>query len=108
MQGSLSCLRDLHRHQSEKLKIWNRARLKPQCSDALERMARIARPDILCLAMVRGARRCVRVCRCWAHLLGTGTLSGMHLEGTSADHQLLLDRIPMLEDLQSSWLLLVH
>ena len=31
-----------------------------------------------------------------------------HLERTSVDHQLLLDRIPMLEDLQSSWLLLVH
>ena len=31
-----------------------------------------------------------------------------HLEKTSGEHQTLLDRIPMVSDLQSSWLLLVH
>ena len=31
-----------------------------------------------------------------------------HLEGTTADHQFLMDRIPLMGDQQSSWLLLVH
>ena len=65
-------------HQS-KTKIWNRAGEKPAVCDVLEHMARIADPTA-----------CV------------------YLEGTTADHQLLLDRIPLLGDLQSLSLLLVY
>ena len=31
-----------------------------------------------------------------------------HLEGTTADDQFVMDRVPLLGDLQSSWLLLVQ
>ena len=31
-----------------------------------------------------------------------------HLEKTAAAHQILFDRIPLVEDVQSAWLLLVH
>ena len=40
--------------------------------------------------------------------LGHPAFVRAHLERTSREHQTLLDRIPMVSDLQSSWLLLVH
>ena len=93
-------------HQG-KTKIWNRVRVKPESCDALERMAHIEDPTS---CVWRGSE--VPTVRQGMKVLGTpvGHMDFVrnHLERTSADHQLLMDRISMLEDLQSSWLLLVH
>ena len=75
--------------------------------DVLERMARIADPTT---CVWRGSE--VTTARQGMKVLGTPLghqdLVRPHLEGTTADHQLLLGRIPLLGDLESSWLLLVH
>ena len=70
--------------------------------DALERMAHIEDPTV---CVWGGSRQGMKVL---GTPLGHRDFVRTHLEWTSVDHQFLLDRIPMLEDLESSWLLLVH
>ena len=40
--------------------------------------------------------------------LGHPAFVARHLERTSTKHQVLLDRIPLVQDVQSAWLLLLH
>ena len=40
--------------------------------------------------------------------LGHADFIRAHLEKTAVEHQVLLDRIPLVEDVQSTWLFLVH
>ena len=40
--------------------------------------------------------------------LGHPAFVARHLERTSSKHQVLLDRIPLVQDVQSAWLLLIH
>ena len=93
-------------HQG-KTKVWNRAGEKPAVCDTLESMARAADPRA---SFWRGSE--VPTNKQGMKVLGTPCgyrdFIKSHLDKTGDDHQILLDRIPLLDNLQSSWLLLVH
>ena len=53
-------------------------------------------------------QNCPHICKAskfWVHRLVTLTT---HMDRTARDHQTLLDRIPLLQDVQAAWLLLLH
>ena len=105
LQNGLWRVAGIRTHQG-KTKVWNRSGEKHAVCDVLERMARITDTT----ASGEG-HRCARESKGTKVLgtpLGHRDFVRVHLESTAADRQLLLDRIPLLEDLQSSWLLLVH
>ena len=93
-------------HQG-KTKIWNRAGVEPPGCQILERLARVVDPSA---HVWRGPDLP-------PHLQGIkilGTPVGhpefvrAHLERIGQDHQILLDRIPLLQDVQAAWLLFLH
>ena len=95
-------------HQG-KTKVWNNAGEQPAACEVLDRMARAADPTVT-TSVWRGSD--VPVSQQGMKVLGTPlghpAFVRAHLERTCGEHQTLLDRIPMVSDLQSSWLLLVH
>ena len=108
LQNALRNMAGIRIHQG-KTKVWNNAREQPAACEVLDRMARAADPSVT-TSVWRGSD--VPVSQQGMKVLGTplGHLAFVraHLERTSREHQTLLDRIPMVSDLQSSWLLLVH
>ena len=80
--------------------MWNQAGLRPPVCDVLERLARIEDPTA---TVWKGPglpeeHQGIKV---------LGSPLG-HLERTSTEHQVLLDRIPLVQDVQSTWLFLLH
>ena len=94
-------------HQG-KTQIWNQAGEKPEGCEELERVAVAADPTAV---VWRGSEELPshkRGMKVLGTPLGHADFIRDHLEKTAAKHQVLLDRIPLVEDVQSAWLLLVH
>ena len=94
-------------HQG-KTQIWNLAGEMPDGCEALQTAAVLSDPTAV---VWRGSeelpthRRGMKVL---GTPLGHTDFVRAHLEKTTRDHQVFLDRIPLLKDVQSAWLLLVH
>ena len=103
---------ELHRHSRihiniGKTQVWNAAGIRPPACDELERIAQLTDPDA----------------RVWKGFLLPTSEQGVRILGTPVghpdfvqaflrkvleEHDVLLSRIPMVEDLQSAWALLLH
>ena len=76
-----------------KTKVWNRAGIRPEACDFLERRAQLV----------------VERARVWRGGDEAGTAEQGHpLQHVREHHQTLLDRIPLVPDVQSCWALLLH
>ena len=101
-------LRHAHiRIHGGKTHVWNVAGIEPRVCDALQRIAEASDPSA---RVWRGAdisthRQGIRVLGAPA---GHPDFIRAQLEMTQAEHQVLLNRIPSLPDLQSAWSLLLH
>ena len=90
-----------------KTKVWNKAGVRPQICDVLERMGR---DNDLSARVWRGsgvpsAEQGVKIL---GAPLGHQDYVRRFLSKVSEKHQILLQHIPRLSDVQSAWLLLVH
>ena len=81
-----------------KTKVWNKAGVRPQICDVLERMARDNDPSAR-VWRVSGVPLAEQGVKIWG---------APFLKKVSEKHQILFQRIPRLSDVQSAWLLLVH
>ena len=94
-------------HQG-KTQVWNQAGEEPLGCDELQMAAVIADETAI---VWRGSDE-LPSHRCGIKVLGTPLghpdFVRAHLEMLTAEHQTLLHRIPLVEDTQSAWLLLVH
>ena len=94
-------------HQG-KTQIWNQAGEKPEGCGELERVAVAADPTAV---VWRGSPE-LPSHKSGMKVLGTplghADFIRDHLEKIAAEHQVLLDRIPLVGDVQFAWLLLVH
>ena len=90
-----------------KTKVWNAAGVKPAGCGVLQRIAETHDPAAV---VWRGSE--LPTCRQGLNVLGTPLghpdFVRTSLEMKNIGHQRFLDRIPLLEDVQASWLLLVH
>ena len=112
--GDVYCLLldALYRHAHIRLhcgktQVRNSGGIRPEACDALERVARAENPRAV---VWKGSDLPLR--EQGIKVLGTplGHLEfvSAHLERTSAEHQVLLDRIPHVPDVQAAWLILLH
>ena len=90
-----------------KTKIWNRSGIRPPICDVLERIARASDPSAV---VWRGSdlpfdQQGLKVL---GSPLGHPAYVQKFLEKVTWKHQLLLDRIPLVQDLQCAWLILLH
>ena len=98
------------RVHSGKTQVWNRGGVRPNVCDVLERIARAADPDA---RVWRGsgdtdlleAQQGMKVL---GTPLGHPSYVEAYLQKKVRDQQTFLERIPAVQDLQSSWSLLVH
>ena len=83
-----------------KTQVWNAAEIRPPACDHLERIAQLTDPDAL-PTTEQGVR-----------ILGTSVGHPDHVQAflgkVLEEHHVLLSRIPMVEDVQSAWALLLH
>ena len=90
-----------------KTKVWNQGGVRPQICDALEQIAQRDHPRA---RVWRGSE--VPTSQQGIKVLGTPLghpdFIRQHLSDVSAEHERFLSRIPLLKDVQSAWLLLVH
>ena len=89
------------RRQHRKTQIWNRAGVVPRGHDALLRLAQLDDPEAQIWfgdLSVPPEERGIRVL---GTPLGTDAFIQLHLQGIVDSHQLLLNRIPVVSDLQS-------
>ena len=91
-------------HQG-KTQVWNLAGEKPFGCDDLERAAVIPDPTAI---IWRGSDEVVRRGKVLGTPLGHPDFVKAHLDKLTAEHQTLLNKIPLVQDAQSAWLLLVH
>ena len=108
LQNALRNMAGIRIHHG-KTKVWNNAGEQPAACEVLDRMARAADPSVT-TSVWRGSDvpRSQQGTKVLGTNLGHNAFVRAHLERTSGEHQTLLDRILMVSDLQSSWLLLVH
>ena len=106
LQGALMIETGIHLNPG-KTKIWNAAGVKPAGCDVLQRIAETFDPTA---TVWRGSD--LPTCQQGMKILGTPLghpdFVRASLESKNASHQRFLDRIPLLQDVQASWLLLVH
>ena len=91
-----------------KTEVYNRAGVRPEACDRLERRARLATQEA---RVWRGGLEVnpeVRGIKVLGTPLGHPRCVTTQLQRIRQDQQLLLDRIPLLPDVQSAWALLVH
>ena len=91
----------LHAHirlHSGRTQVWNKSGTRPQACNALERVARTVN-------QLPAHEQGIKV---FGTPMGHPAFVAAHLERTTAEHQVLLDRIPHVPDVQSAWLLLLH
>ena len=92
-----------------KTKIWNQAGVRPEVCDVLERIARVQDPTA---TVWKGSGPGIPFEEQGIKVLGSPmghpAFVARQLERTSVKHQVLFDRIPLVEDVQSAWLLLLH
>ena len=86
-----------------KTKIWNRSGIRPPICDVLERIARASDPSAV---VWRGSDLPLyqQGLKVLGSLLGHPAYVQKFLEKVTWKHQLLLDRIPLVQDLQCAWL----
>ena len=89
-----------------KTKVWNQAGVRPVACNTLEQIARVTHPEavVWTCSMIPTAEQGIQV-------LGNSVVHpdfGAQLESLTREHEVLLDRIPSIRDVQSAWLLLVH
>ena len=94
-------------HWRGKTHVWNVAGIEPRVCNALQRITEASDPSA---SVWRGAdipshRQGIRVL---GAPVGHPDFIRAQLEMTQAEHQVLLDRIPSLPDLQTAWSLLLH
>ena len=90
-----------------KTHVWNVAGIEPRVCDALQRIAEASDPS----ARVWGGADIPthsQGIRVLGAPVGHPDFIRAQLEMTQAEHQVLLNRIPSLPDLQSAWSLLLH
>ena len=75
--------------------------------DALERMARLVNPRAT-VWKGPGDQPVSKASKSLGTPLGHDNFVAAHLESVLAEHQILLTRIPLVKDVQSAWLLLLH
>ena len=94
-------------HQG-KTKIWNAAGEKPPGCDELERTAAVVDPTAVVWRGSEELPSCRRGIKILGTPLGHQDFGTAQLEMLTAEHQTLLCRIPLVQDVQAAWLLLVH
>ena len=90
-----------------KTKVWNRGGERPAMCDVLERIARVQNPQAV---VWRGSdipshQQGIKVL---GTPLGHVDFIAQHLRNVTEEQRCLLERIPMVQDVQSAWLLLLH
>ena len=90
-----------------KTKVWNRAGERPQNCDVLERVAQMENPRAV---VWRGSgipteQQGIKVL---GTPLGHDDFVAQHLRTVTRDHHCLLERIPLMQDVQSAWLSTAH
>ena len=90
-----------------KTKIWNRAGVRHLVCDVLERVAQAVNPTA---RVWRGSMlpEELQGMKVLGTPLGHPEFVARHLRSVSREQQVLLDRIPLVQDVQSAWLLLLH
>ena len=89
-----------------KTKIWNREGNRPAICDMLERIAqRSILGKVWRGSQVPTADQGMKVL---GTPLGHEDYVARHLESLAEEQRVLLERIPMVHDVQSAWLLLLH
>ena len=90
-----------------KTQIWNKAGVRPEVCNVLERVARISNPRAI---VWRGSQLPSEMqgIKILGTLLGHPDFVVRHLQGVLEEQRVLLKRIPLVGDLQSAWLLLLH
>ena len=88
-----------------KTQVWNAAGIRPPTCDELERIAQASDPEARVWrgSEVPTSERGVRIL---GTPLGHEYFVQAHLTRTLAQHDVLLSRIPLVEDVQSAWSLL--
>ena len=92
-----SCIR-IH---NGKTKIWNQSGVRPEACDRLERIAQVEKPQSNRLTHEQGLK-------VLGIPLGHDDFVAHHLRQVAREQQGLLDKIPLVRDLQSAWLLLLR
>ena len=103
---------ELHVHASirvhhGKTKVWNQVGVRPVVYSALEQIARVAHPEAVVWtgSAIPTSDQGITVL---GTPIGHPDFVAAQLEAVRREHEVLLDRIPSISDLQSAWLLLVH
>ena len=96
----------IHIHEG-KTKVWNSGDIRPQACDQLERLAREAnaRTTVWRGSPLPSHEQDIKVL---GAPLGHPEFVAAHLARTVTEHEVLLRRIPSMQDLQNAWLLLLH
>ena len=90
-----------------KTKVWNQAGLRLVGCNALEQIARVTHPEAVVWtgSMIPTAQQGIKVL---GTQIGHPDFVAAQLEAVRREHEVLLDRISSVSDLQCAWLLLVH
>ena len=90
-----------------KREVWNMAGVRPEVCDVLERIAQADDPSAVVWrgSQVPSIQQGVKIL---GTPLGHPDFVSARLERTTAKHVTLLERIPLVLDVQFAWLLLVH
>ena len=90
-----------------KTQVWNMAGIRPEARDVLEQIAQAADPTAVVWrgSEVPSVQQGIKI---FGAPLGHPDFVSAHLERAIAEHGVLLERIPLVPDVQSAWLLLVH
>ena len=90
-----------------KTKVWNRAGVRPDVCDVLERIAQVADPTAT-VWKGGGLPSSQQGIKVLGTPLGHEDFDRAHLQRITEKHRTLLERIPAIQDIQSAWLLLLH
>ena len=90
-----------------KTQIWNKAGVRPEVCNVLERVARISNPRSI---VWRGSQLPLELqgIKILGTPLGHPEFVARHLQGVLEEQRVFLNRIPLVSDIQSAWLLLLH
>ena len=103
---------ELYRHSRihihvGKTQVWNAAGIRPPACDQLEQLARVSDPEARVWkgSGIPTAEQGVRIL---GTPLGHPDYVHSYLQNVLNEHGVLLSRIPLVEDVQSAWALLLH
>ena len=104
--GSFECVL-LHSHPQREDEDWNKSGVRPVACDRLERIAQVENPRATLWKGGGGAHQRTRHQGVLGPL-GHDDFVAHHLREVAREQQELLDKIPLVKDLQSAWLLLLQ